>query len=899
TELDQIPDPLDRQIVALLSGLNRPGPLGISATTTTLGPQICDLLLPMLARTGRLHLQPDGTPESLQPPCVLDEGPPWELRLALRPSAAKDYLVAADLARGDERMALDEPELLLQSGWLFAHGRLARLQPFGAFPWIVQLRREETVRVPARDAADFLESFLPTIGQAPLALPDDLRFEESTEPPQPWIKIARGNKAFRGTELTAETSFDYAGHRFAAGDPQVSIYLPGKRLFVRRQPEFERQALSLLPGLGFRTEKNRFSRAPAALLLKDSKLPKAVAGLVTRGWKVEAEGKLFRSTGKFKIEVKSGIDWFELHGTMDFDGASVSLPALLAAARKGEDTILLDDGSLGMLPADWLKKWGLLSGAGTAQGDHVRFQTSQASLLDALLASQPEATCDELFLRAREGLRRFDRIEALDPPASFQGTLRDYQREGLGWLEFLRAMHFGGCLADDMGLGKTVQVLALLEARRAREESALAATPQDAVAASAPREPHLPSLAVVPRSVLFNWRQEAAKFAPQLRIMEHSGAERKREAPDFSQVDLLLTTYGTLRRDITFLKDIPFDTVILDEAQAIKNASTAQAKAARLLTARHRLALSGTPVENHLGELWSLLEFLNPGLLGSASVFQALSGDGRNLDDEARTLLARALRPFLLRRTKGQVAKDLPERTEQTLVCELEGAQRKQYDELLEHYRHALLGTVDEQGMKKSAIQVLEALLRLRQAACHPGLIDKSRGDESSAKLDALLPNLTEVLDENHKALVFSQFTSFLAIVRKRLDAEKIPYAYLDGKTRDREACVHRFQTDPDCKLFLISLKAGGLGLNLTAAEYVYLLDPWWNPAVEAQAIDRTHRIGQTRQVFAYRLIARNTIEEKVLQLQQSKRDLADAIITQDNSLIRNLTRDDLALLLS
>jgi SNF2 family DNA or RNA helicase len=408
-----------------------------------------------------------------------------------------------------------------------------------------------------------------------------------------------------------------------------------------------------------------------------------------------------------------------------------------------------------------------------------------------------------------------------------------------------------------------------------------------------------PTLVVVPKSLVFNWKQEAARFTPNLRVLDHTGITRTRAGEHFDDYDVVLTTYGTLRRDALYFKDVLFDYCILDEAQAVKNAHTESAKAVRLLRSQHRLALSGTPVENHLGELWSLFEFLNPGMLGTASVFRLGGAGARNPEPETRTLLAKALRPFILRRTKDQVARDLPQKLEQTLSCELEPAQRKHYDELREHYRQTLLGRVELEGINKTKMQILEALLRLRQAACHLGLIDKRKLDESSAKLDMLLPQLAEVTEEGHKALVFSQFTSFLAIVRDRLDKQKIPYEYLDGKTRDRKARVENFQNDPECKLFLISLKAGGLGLNLTAAEYVFLLDPWWNPAVESQAIDRTHRIGQTRPVFAYRLIARDTVEEKVLELQKTKRDLADAIINADNSLIRNLGREDLELLLS
>jgi SNF2 family DNA or RNA helicase len=400
---------------------------------------------------------------------------------------------------------------------------------------------------------------------------------------------------------------------------------------------------------------------------------------------------------------------------------------------------------------------------------------------------------------------------------------------------------------------------------------------------------------------VFNWKQEAARFAPDLRVLDHTGTGRLKPGSHFNDHDVILTTYGTLRNDITEFRDHTFDYAILDEAQAIKNAASQSAKATRLIQAHHRLALSGTPVENHLGELASLFEYLNPGMLGHVSASGKADFDlRRSAGEEAAALVARALRPFILRRTKEQVAKDLPEKTEQTIYCDLEPPQRKLYDELRDHYRQTLLGRVDRDGIKKAQIQILEALLRLRQAACHPGLIDKARhAKDSSAKLDVLLPQLREVFDEGHKTLVFSQFTSLLAIVKDRLDTEKIPYVYLDGRTRDRQARVEQFQTDPNCKVFLISLKAGGLGLNLTAADYVFLLDPWWNPAVEAQAIDRAHRIGQTRPVFAYRLIARDTVEEKVLQLQNQKRALADAIINADNSLIRNLGREDLELLLS
>jgi SNF2 family DNA or RNA helicase len=606
---------------------------------------------------------------------------------------------------------------------------------------------------------------------------------------------------------------------------------------------------------------------------------RVVRTLLADGWKVSVDGRRLRlAVDPPELEVRSGIDWFELHGEMQFDNERVSLPTLLEAVSRHDGRVTLSDGSIGVVPEAWLQQIGALGIAATGD-NHLRFTRSQIPLLDALLATRPAVSWDAAAASLRDRIAHVQ-ATAEDPPPQFRGTLRGYQREALGWLRLLREVGFGGCLADDMGLGKTVVVLALLESRRR-------ATPHQ-------RSEHRSSVVVVPRSVLFNWQQEASRFAPDLRVLDLSGIGRRDLMPRIDESDLVLVTYGTLRRDAPALADVQFDYVILDEAQTIKNARTAGAKAARLLNGNHRLALSGTPVENRLSDLWSLFEFLNPGLLSGSTAFARSFSSGA--ETEELRALGRGLRPFILRRTKEQVASELPPRTEQTILCDLDRAQRTLYNELRDHYRRQLLGS---RSWERARIQVLEALLRLRQVACHPRLVDPSYEGDPSAKLDLLMPRLVESIEEGHKSLVFSQFTSFLALLRTRLDAESIRYEYLDGQTRNREERITRFQTDAGCHLFLISLKAGGVGLNLTAADYVFILDPWWNPAAEAQAVDRTHRIGQTRSVFAYRLIARDTVEERVLELQQRKRDLADAIITADNSVIRSLQREDLELLLS
>jgi superfamily II DNA or RNA helicase len=882
--LSTLPNPQDRHILGLLSGsamnsdwMSYSGYESIGAGFRLRHP-FASSAMPEIVRTGRCLLQVGAAePEPL--PLAWDDGEPWRFILRLLPQDGNKWALAGFLRRGDEEMDLLAPPLIAER-LVFTRDRVALLEEGAPPEWISALRRLRQIDAPEGDLGQMLAALLEHPLSARLEVPEELRFEEVRPVPKPCLTFRTGKRyEWEQERLMAGLSFDYDGRRVPDTLSSRGVYDPATRRFVVRDQEVESAAKALLYQLGMEDLPADYRNATATLRLAPKKLPAVAHACLTAGWHVEAEGKIFRRPGAMRIGVSSGVDWFELHGDVDYGGATAKLPALLAALRRGENMVRLDDGTYGLLPEEWLTRFGPIAGMGTPEADHLRFRRNQAGLLDALLATQPEVSCDATFARVRDELRSFAGVRAGEQPKGFVGQLRDYQRDGVGWMDFLRRFSFGGCLADDMGVGKTAQVLALLEARRASSD--------------APG----PSLVVVPKSLVFNWKQEAARFTPRLRVLDHTGLAR--DIHCFSNYDVILTTYGTLRRDAAEFKDMEFDYVVLDEAQAIKNPGTESAKAARLLRGRNRLALSGTPVENHLGELWSIFEFLNPGMLGAAGVFKLAGGAARNPSEETRTLLAHALRPFILRRTKEQVARELPAKSEQTIFCELEGPQRKLYNELRLHYRNSLLQTVAANGLAKSKIQVLEALLRLRQAACHPGLLDPKRRGDSSAKLDVLIDQLEEIVAEGHKALVFSQFTSLLSLVKERLDQSAMVYEYLDGATRDRQQRVERFQNDPDCPLFLISLKAGGLGLNLTAAEYVFLLDPWWNPAVEAQAVDRAHRIGQTHQVFAYRLIARDTVEEKILQLQSSKRDLAAAIISEDNSLIRDLKREDLELLLS
>jgi superfamily II DNA or RNA helicase len=924
-ELDDL-DRQERELVERLLGAaagdERSVPPPLERRTISrivISPRSAAAHLALLCETGRLVMQPEPrrAPEDVVP-LTWDGGRPWEFAFvvgpeddelprrrrdaedddAAPPPPAKATLTAA-LVRGSQRKDLREPRAILKSGIVVFADRIARLEVDGAAGWIEQFERRGPIEL-AGGHSDGLVERLALLAELPrVVLPAWTGWRIESGPPRPKLVLddspavsvdepatagPRRRRSQPRVQLAGRIWFDYSGILIAADDPAGGAADADRKVFVRRDRGAEREALAALPRHGF--------TPPRGATLDDetvghhvevarNRLDGSVSQLAATGWTVEVAGRRYRPAGSVAWNVTSGIDWFELTADIDFGGVTADFPALLEALAAGRRSVELADGSVGILPESFTTQFAPFAALAQSQDGKLRYGRIQMALLDALLAGQPRTQVDEAFERLREQLAAGERPEAKDEPEGFQGTLRHYQREGLGWLAFLEELGLGGCLADDMGLGKTIQVLALLLRRKAEVTAA--------------GLPHRPSLVVVPKSLVFNWMDEARKFAPALRVVNHTGNARVETADDLGAHDIVITTYGTLRRDIIRHRETEFDYVVLDEAQSIKNAASQAAKACRLLRARHRLALTGTPVENHIGELWSIFEFLNPGQLGSAARLRRFLADGRGSAD----VVARAVRPYLLRRTKAEVLSDLPEKTEQTLFVELGEEQRKAYDELRHHFRAELSGRIGRLGIGRSRIAVLEALLRLRQTACHPGLVDPARIDDPSAKLDTLLEHLDEVIDEGHKVLVFSQFTSFLAILRRKLDARPLPYEYLDGRTTDRQARVARFQEDPDCRLFLVSLKAGGQGLNLTAADYIYILDPWWNPAVEAQAVDRAHRIGQTRRVFAYRLIARDTVEEKILALQDKKRELAESIVRADAGVVANLTPEDVELLLS
>jgi superfamily II DNA or RNA helicase len=884
----------DRELLELLWAVSgravaaEASPLWVHEDPTTrhalVPPPLFPSLVPRLAATGRLLVW-NGSGARPELERRLDWDPqPWTLGLRLERSENGDLGIVGELTSDGHTRPLSEPEVLLARGLVVFPERIAPFEPRGGFPWVALLRRLKRLELPAADRAEALAQLWELPSLPAIVGPEELLPREEPAPPRPRLRLRRRaeRRGYQGPpRLDAELSFRYGDRTVLPGAPGSHVYDRDANRRLPRDREHEAAAEQLLAEHGLKPAP---SWGAPGLLLTASRLPAVAERLVAAGWEVEVEDRALRHGGSLQFSVRSGIDWLDLSVVAEVGGQDVALPEILAAIRRGERFVALGDGSHGLLPEEWLERLTSLERLASAGEENVlHFAPTQALLLDALLADAPAVDADAAFDALRQRLLKPAAARAAHEPRGFRGELRPYQRQGLGWLRSLAGAGLGGCLADDMGLGKTVQVLALLQWRRQRP---------------APAADKRPSLVVAPRSVVFNWIEEAERFAPRLRVADFSGAGRAELLPVLGEHDLVVTTYGVVRREAARLAKTPFDYVVLDEAQMVKNPATLTAKAVRLLRAEHRLALTGTPVENHLGELWALLDFLNPGLLGKLARVRKSAPDA-SLSDRDLGAVATAVRPFLLRRRKEEVLTELPTKSEQTLWCELGAKQRRIYDELSRHYRQAVSERVRDVGVARSHMLVLEALLRLRQAACHPALIDPERASAGSAKIDLLLEQLAELVEEGHKALVFSQFTSLLDLVGARLDHAGISWEQLDGRTRNRKKKVERFQQDPGCPVFLISLKAGGTGLNLTAAHYVFLLDPWWNPAVEAQAIDRAHRIGQQRPVFAYRLIARDTVEEKILQLQQQKRRVADAILAADAAPLRGLTAAEVDRLLS
>ncbi len=689
--------------------------------------------------------------------------------------------------------------------------------------------------------------------------------------------------------------FRYAGYLFSYGDERhISVRMEEKGddyIFhrIKRSVMWEKNKFHLLEAMGLRSTSSLFKNLEVEGDNEEDDRSFSVFDWINQhydelekqGFEIEqpdsgAEKRYLFGTNKIELEVTENNDWFDINAIVIFGIYRIPFIQLKNHILNRKREFVLPSGEIAVIPEKWFSQYGNLLHFSEG-GNELKLRRQHIGLIASLAEGEMAGVS---MSRKLQRLLNFEEMEDVPMPQCFEGELRHYQKAGYNWFHFLKEYHFGGCLADDMGLGKTIQTLALLQKHKEDTEAVGGRST---------------SLAIMPTSLIYNWLNEAKKFAPKLRLMVHTGTFRYKSPEVFANYDMVITTYGISRIDIELFKSFFFDYVILDESQNIKNASSKSFMAVRQLKSRFKLILSGTPVENSVNDLWTQMSFINPGLLGAQQYFQNefVTPIEKKKDEESARKLQALIKPFVLRRTKEQVATELPPKTENLFYCQMSEEQASVYEQVKSEYRNELLRSLEDGTFGKTQMHVLQGLIKLRQIANHPVMIDSDyEGD--SGKFENVVHTLANVLDGGHKVLIFSQFVRQLNIYREHLDKEDIPYVYLDGSTQNRGDVVKQFQEDPKTRVFLISIKAGGVGLNLTEADYVFILDPWWNPAVEQQAIDRTHRIGQTKNVFIYKFITKDSVEEKILALQQRKLSVARALITTEDSFIKSLSVEDI-----
>ncbi len=586
---------------------------------------------------------------------------------------------------------------------------------------------------------------------------------------------------------------------------------------------------------------------------------------------------------KMQVAASSKNDWFEVDISVQFGDMSVKMSELRRAAQERDEYVLLSDGKLGMLPLEWLEKVKKYLRLGQVEKGKLRVSKLRFNALDELFDTIDQNEIREELKAKKDKLLQFENISRTALP-EVKAQLRDYQNDGYQWLHFLHEYGWGGILADDMGLGKTLQMITFLKSLVDRGIKN--------------------NLVVVPTSLLFNWQNEIDKFCPELDYLLYYGSNRKKLEEEVRSADVIITTYGLLVSDIKLLKEQQFGYIILDESQAIKNPSSKRYKAAAVLNGHNKVAMTGTPIENNTMDLYAQMSFTNPGLLVSTHHFKKYYATpiDRYGNKEAAEELGKMIHPFMLRRTKEMVATELPPKTESVLYCEMDAPQRKLYNALKDQYKNEFNDLIAQNSFDQNKMHVLQALTKLRQICNAAQLLndDEYIYEDASVKIDTLEEHIQEKTG-NHKILIFSQFVGMLQLIKKKVEDLGVAYCYLDGQTtkNGREKAVEQFQNDENTRVFLISLKAGGTGLTLTAADYVYIVDPWCNPAVENQAIDRCYRIGQDKKVIAYRMICKDTIEEKIMEYQSKKTAVSDSIISTDETIGKQISKDDILALLS
>jgi SNF2 family DNA or RNA helicase len=806
----------------------------------------------------------------------------------------------------------DERVIFMQNGsrvithkpcWLAAENRLVRLADGVDSLKIQPFIRKKFVQVSPEQESEYFKTFVTKLMESHHFYAQGLEIRSIKEEARPLIVVSQ----LPGGKWGVVLKFRYDDHVFPFDrEKRVSVeyYPPPDEHFLRikRSKKWESNQLVFLESLGLThvkgaqlEVKGRTKRVNILdWLINNRKI------LENKGFQVEVD-----TTEKYSLEepeitttVSEERDWFDLKIMVKFGEYTIPFPKLKKYILAGEREVELPDGTIGILPEEWFAEMQSLlpfSQSATA----MRIARSQYGLIEK------SSIHNDSDLEQR--MLEFQTPSQYEVPKSFKGTLRPYQKEGFDWLCHLRKHGFGGCLADDMGLGKTVQTLAFIDwtlantgqkEEKSNEEHSKngVENPQLSLFSAPSHSFEGGVLLVVPTSLIYNWIHEALRFVPHLSLLNYSGQNRSQLENRLATADVIVTSYGTLRNDLELFKQYHFSIMILDESQAIKNPKSQVSRSVRQVKADSRIVLTGTPIENSITDLWSQMSFVNPGILGNQSQFKKrfIVPIEKKKDEETLQQLRTLISPFILRRTKSEVARDLPEKVEQVVYCDMTEDQKSMYEEVKSGYRNGLLKLVKDEGMKSHKLNVLQGLTQLRLIANHPVLAD-GEYDGSSGKYEELKYKLETLISEGHRVLVFSQFVKQLDRVEKVVDSLDMKYLRLDGTTPSakRSQLVDHFQSG-DVPVFLISLKAGGTGLNLTAADYVFLLDPWWNPAVEQQAQDRSHRIGQDQTVFTYKFITRDTVEEKILQLQKEKLKLSQDVIATESSFLSSLEAEEM-----
>lgn len=788
---------------------------------------------------------------------------------------------------GGKRKTLDKRARIAgepNASWLFDGENT--LMPIAGGPGVGTItyglsRRQ--ARMPLREVPTFLERGLNRMKEI-IKVEADPGVLPEVQKPEPLLILGED-----GESLKVQLSFRYGDpvelQVMGTAQPEVLRAPEGHEpLFVMRDLEEEKRLLDLARSEGLPVGEGAGTMlldTPTALTFLEEHLEK-----LKNDWIVLGEERLLRFRFKSVVprlqgRVRTGLDWFDVALEIGVEESRYGLDALLQLYQSKKRYLTLDNGMLALLPDAWVShhlQVAMELPQLLLSGGIGRIPRYHAPVLDALIGDSRHVESDEEWKKLSARLRKYDGVGEEPLPEGLNASLRPYQKRGYDWLAFLRDFGFHGILADDMGLGKTLQALTWLAAEHqsGRAEN--------------------PSIVVCPTSVASNWVLEAAKFTPGLKVAKLTGANRDKTYDNLKNAHVVITTYAILRLDLTRLQRRTWHALILDEAQNIKNPESQTAIAAKKLKSKHRFALTGTPLENNLLELWSVFDFLMPDFLDNKSSFKArYVRSGAETPEDIAGLRIK-IKPFMLRRMKQEVATELPPKTEQTIKIPLAPEQQELYDKVRAMAKQKVYDAIATKGVGASTVTILDALLKLRQVACHPKLVDleEANGVTASSKHEVLHDLIEEAVGEGHRALVFSQFTSHLAILKEWLDERGIGYFYLDGRTRNRQELVDAFNSADGPPLFLISLKAGGTGLNLATADYVIHMDPWWNPAVEQQATDRAHRIGQLKPVFVYRLVAENTVEEKVVELQEKKKELFESVVSADGLSTSGLTMDDI-----